>query len=125
MEVQRFFRKLKDFFAENQAISFKNISKARASGMICEPQVVHQNPEDHRVWAASVIAKETLDRIDPTVGIQKNTLKNEAKFWLRIISSRVLSSFNDTNITLEKVIMIIALMTRSRINVEEIIQDNI
>ncbi|KAK4359792.1 hypothetical protein RND71_022021 [Anisodus tanguticus] len=84
-----------------------------------------KNMDDHRVWAASVIAKETPDWIDPPISIHKNTLKNEAKFWLSIICSRVLPSFNDTNIGLEKAIMIACLMSELGINVEEIIQDEI
>ncbi|KAK4370257.1 hypothetical protein RND71_009732 [Anisodus tanguticus] len=84
-----------------------------------------KNSDDHRVWAASVIAKETPNWIDPIVGIHKNTLTNEINFWLAIISSRVFPSFNDTNIMLEKALMIAALMTRSKINVGEIIQDEI
>ncbi|KAK4345351.1 hypothetical protein RND71_035527 [Anisodus tanguticus] len=84
------------------------------------------NPDDHRVWVTSVIAKETPNWIDPAIDIHKKTLKKkDAKFWLGIISLRVLPSFNDINIGLEKAIVIAALLTESKINVGEIIQDEI
>ncbi|KAJ8574142.1 hypothetical protein K7X08_025947 [Anisodus acutangulus] len=84
-----------------------------------------KNLDDHGVWAASFIAKETPDWIDPIVGIHKNTLTKKENIWLAIITSSVLPSFSDTNIVLEKAIMIVALMTGSRVNVGEIIQDEI
>ncbi|KAK4345075.1 hypothetical protein RND71_035251 [Anisodus tanguticus] len=36
-----------------------------------------KNPNDHIVWVASIIDKETPDWIDPAIGIHKNTLKND------------------------------------------------
>ncbi|KAK4360628.1 hypothetical protein RND71_019580 [Anisodus tanguticus] len=63
------------------------------------------------------IAHQSLNISEPQTKLQVSKNSNS---W-----ERVLPSFNDTNIALEKARMIVTLMTRSRINMGEIIQDEI
>ncbi|XP_060168946.1 uncharacterized protein LOC132600550 [Lycium barbarum] len=84
-----------------------------------------ENPEEHREWVASVIASGTPPWLDLSVSIEKNTFNREAKFWLSLISSRVIPSKHNTDIPITKCILIASLMFGYLVDVGVIIRDEI
>nr|XP_009601228.1 uncharacterized protein LOC104096545 [Nicotiana tomentosiformis] len=67
--------------------------------------------EDERGWVASVIAQGTLSWIESVNKIQKKDLTAGGQYWLSFVCTHLQPSKNETDISIEKAILIASIMS--------------
>lgn len=77
--------------------------------------------EDERSWVASVRAQGTLAQIELGQKIQKKDLTQEGWYWLDLFCSRIQQTKNETDISIEKAILIASIMSGFKIYVGKLI----
>lgn len=77
--------------------------------------------EDERGWVASVIAQGTLSWIESVNKIQKKDLTAGGQYWLSFVCTHLQPSKNETDISIEKAILIASIMSGFKVDVGKII----
>lgn len=80
-----------------------------------------KNKENECGWIASVIAKGTPAWVDPQHKIYKEDLTREGRYWLSFVTSRLVPTQNETEIAIEKALLIACIMTGIKIDVGALI----